>query len=139
MTYLDTCLGALVSLLRNLYSSMNRTLLRMPNPIQNAAISIIANLPFSLRYPRVFMIEPTNACNGLCPLCPVGAKIDTRRKGQMRYSDFVKLVDEIKGFASTIVMNFAGEPLINPQIANMAAYAEASGIRTVIGTNGTLD
>jgi radical SAM protein with 4Fe4S-binding SPASM domain len=128
-----------MGLLRNLYVNANQTLLRMPKPMRNAAIAMVANLPFSLRYPRVFMIEPTNACNGLCPLCPVGAQIDTRRKGQMRYSDFVRLVDEIRGFASSIVMNFAGEPLINPQIAKMAAYAEASGIRTVIGTNGTLD
>ncbi len=73
------------------------------------------------------------------PLCPVGAKIDTRRKGQMRPADFEGLVDEIKDFAKVVVMNFAGEPLINPQIAKMVAYAESSGLRVVVGTDGTLD
>jgi radical SAM protein with 4Fe4S-binding SPASM domain len=128
-----------MGILRKVYSGINGMLIRMPSPMRNTIISVISRLPFALVYPRVFMIEPTNACNGLCPLCPVGAKIDKRRKGQMRYKDFVVLIDEIKGFARQIVMNFAGEPLLNPQIGKLAAYAESSGIRTIIGTNGTLD
>jgi radical SAM protein with 4Fe4S-binding SPASM domain len=128
-----------MKILRNLYTCTNIALLHMPAPLRRTCLSLISRLPFSLVYPSVFMIEPTNTCNGLCPLCPIGAKIDTRRKGHLRYDDFVVLVDEIKDFAKVIIMNFAGEPLLNPQIGRLAAYAESNGIRTVIGTNGTLE
>jgi hypothetical protein len=57
----------------------------------------------------------------------------------MEYANFAVLIDEIKGFTEQIVMNFAGEPLLNKHLGRMAAYAESNGIRTIIGTNGTLD
>jgi radical SAM protein with 4Fe4S-binding SPASM domain len=128
-----------MKLMRKLYNGTNIALLQAPAPMRRACLSLVSRLPFSLVYPPVFMIEPTNTCNGLCPLCPVGAKIDTRRKGHFRYDDFVVLVDEIRDFAKVIIMNFAGEPLLNPQIGKLVAYAESNGIRTVIGTNGTLE
>ena len=128
-----------MKVMRKLYNGTNVALLHMPAPLRRASLSLISRLPFSLVFPPVFMIEPTNTCNGLCPLCPIGARIDTRRKGHLRYDDFVVLVDEIKDFARMIIMNFAGEPLLNPQIGKLAAYAESNGIRTVIGTNGTLE
>jgi radical SAM protein with 4Fe4S-binding SPASM domain len=111
----------------------------MPAPLRKASLSLITHLPFSLIYPRIFMIEPTNICNGLCPLCPIGARIDKRRKGHFQYDNFIRLIDEIKDFAKLIVMNFAGEPILNPHIGKLAAYAESNGIPTIIGTNGTLD
>jgi len=128
-----------MKVMRKLYNGTNVALLHMPAPLRRASLSLISRLPFSLVFPPVFMIEPTNTCNGLCPLCPIGARIDTRQKGHLRYDDFVVLVDEIKNFARMIIMNFAGEPLLNPQIGKLAAYAESNGIRTVIGTNGTLE
>lgn len=128
-----------MKVLRKLYNGVNIALIRMPGPMRRAAISLISHLPFSLTYPRIFMIEPTNICNGLCPLCPVGARIDKRKKGHLRYDDYVKLIDEIKDIAKTVIMNFAGEPILNRDIGKIAAYSEANGIYTIIGTNGTLD
>jgi radical SAM protein with 4Fe4S-binding SPASM domain len=128
-----------MKILRKLYTGTNIAMIHMPSPLRRACLSLVSRLPFSLVYPPVFMIEPTNACNGLCPLCPIGARIDTRRKGHLRYENFVLLVDEIEDFAKVIIMNFAGEPLLNPEIGKLAAYAESKGIHTVIGTNGTLD
>lgn len=128
-----------MKILRKVYSGANIALLDMPAGLRRSCLSLVSLLPFSLVYPRVFMIEPTNACNGSCPLCPIGARIDTRRKGRFRYEEFVVLVDEIKEFARVIIMNFAGESFLNPDIGKLAAYAESNGIRTIIGTNGTLD
>jgi hypothetical protein len=42
--------------LRNLYNGINVMLLGMPPRIRNISISAISRLPFSLVYPRVFMI-----------------------------------------------------------------------------------
>ncbi len=128
-----------MKLLRKLYNGANHALLQMPAPLRRVSLSVIAQFPFSVVYPRVFMIEPTNICNGTCPLCPVGAKIDKRKKGHFRYDDYVRLIDEIKDVASQVIMNFAGEPILNSEIGKLAAYTESNGIRTVIGTNGTLD
>lgn len=128
-----------MSIRRTLYNGANIGLIRMPAPLRRVILSLITRLPFSLIYPRVFMIEPTNICNGLCPLCPIGARIDKRRKGHFQHDDFIRLIDEIKDIAKLIIMNFAGEPILNPHIGKLAAYAESNGITTIIGTNGTLD
>lgn len=128
-----------MKILRQLYNGVNIALHRMPAPLRRGCIELISHLPFSVAYPRVFMVEPTNICNGLCPLCPIGEDIDNRKKGQLNYRDFVRLVDEIKPYARAIIMNFAGEPILNPDIGRIAAYAESNGIKTIIGTNGTRD
>lgn len=128
-----------MKILRKLFNGTNHVLIRMPAQLQRVSLILISLLPFSLVLPRVFMIEPTNICNGFCPLCPIGAKIDKRKKGYFQYNNFIRLIDEIKDCAQQIIMNFAGEPILNPQISKLAEYAESNGIRTVIGTNGTLD
>jgi radical SAM protein with 4Fe4S-binding SPASM domain len=122
-----------------MFNGVNHALLRLPAPVRRRTLDVIAQLPFSLVYPRVFMIEPTNICNGTCPLCPVGARIDKRRKGHLDYDKFVQLIDEIRDIARMVIMNFAGEPILNRRIGDLAAYAESYGIPVVIGTNGTLD
>jgi len=84
-------------------------------------------------------IEPTNACNLRCPLCPVGAGTMSRGRGFMDPASYRTLIDEIRHHVSRILMNFAGEPLLHPDIGDMVGYAERRGLRVTIGTHGNID
>lgn len=120
-------------------SLSNRIVPLLPKNLERITLDILSMIPFAMRLPRVIMVEPTNVCNSACPLCPVGLKIDKRKKGFMQLDRFQQIVDDVKHFVEQIVMNFAGETLMHPKIGEMIRYATDSGIRMTIGTNGTID
>jgi radical SAM protein with 4Fe4S-binding SPASM domain len=128
-----------MSLARRLFDGFNRTLFGAPPPIRALAARAISYAPFVLARPSVFMVEPTNVCNGTCSLCPVGVDIDKRPKGFLAYETLVRLVDEIRPYAKCVIMNFAGEPLLHRRIGDLISYAETNGIPVIVGTSGTID
>lgn len=93
--------------------------------------------PFWIKYPSTVFLEVTNACNASCPLCPIGAKVDKRKKGFMKLDEFKRIIDE-NSFIKKIIINFAGETLVNKDIYEMIKYAESKNINVLIGTNGSL-
>jgi len=90
------------------------------------------------RFPLHLDIEITSACNIKCPFC-----ITTHanfKNGLMEFETFKSIIDEgsEKGLYA-IKMNWRGEPLIHPKIAEMTAYAKEKGILDVFtNTNATL-
>ncbi|KKM13863.1 hypothetical protein LCGC14_1711940 [marine sediment metagenome] len=44
-----------------------------------------------IRFPRYFIVEPNASCNRKCVFCPI---IVTNRAGNMKWADFMKLMDE---------------------------------------------
>jgi radical SAM protein with 4Fe4S-binding SPASM domain len=90
------------------------------------------------RFPLHLDIEVTSACNIKCPFC-----ITTHsnfKNGFMTFETFKSIIDEgsEKGLYA-IKMNWRGEPLLHPKIAEMAAYAKEKGILDVFtNTNATL-
>lgn len=93
---------------------------------------ILPPLPFWL------MIEPINVCNLRCPICPTGSGKMTRPPRSMKLAEFKKIIDEVRGYASKILLYNLGEPLLNQEALAMIRYAVDSGIRVKISTNGTL-
>ena len=63
-------------------------------------------------------IEPTNACNLKCRLCPTWQHMK-RERGFMELENFKKIVDENKDIFKRINMIFAGEPLMNQDVFKM--------------------
>ncbi|MDM7914144.1 MAG: radical SAM protein [Candidatus Eisenbacteria bacterium] len=105
------------------FHSLNHILSRTPSAPRR---QILRCLPLHLlerRPPRLLMIEATNACNLHCPLCPVGAGVMTRPRGYMEIEPYRKLIREVSPFVSRILMNFAGETLLHPQIVEMVRFA----------------
>lgn len=93
-----------------------------------------------LGYPRDISVEPAGFCNLNCPMC-IQAKSRTdlgREKKILSFEDFKKLVDDIKGFAVSISLFYAGEPLLNKELPKMINYANKHKILTYINTNGVL-
>ncbi|ATX78641.1 radical SAM additional 4Fe4S-binding SPASM domain-containing protein [Mariprofundus aestuarium] len=100
-----------------------------------------------LATPFVLFVDPASACNFHCPFCPTGHRdlIDAtgRYQGVMKFDLFRKVIDELTGFAQPIKvlrMYKDGEPFLNKNLAQMIAYAKASGQIGYIDTttNGSL-
>jgi len=82
-------------------------------------------------------IEPTNACNLRCRLCPTWQYMK-REKGFMNLKDFETIISDNIDIFKRINMIFAGEPLLNKDVFKMVKYAEDRGIETLVSTNTTL-
>ena len=91
-------------------------------------------LPHTL---RMVAWEVTRSCNLACVHCrasavggPYAGELDT---GQCR-----KLLDEIAAVGKPVVILTGGEPLLRPDVYEIAAYGDQKGLRMVLATNGTL-
>ena len=94
----------------------------------------------SLEFPRRLHIEPTNACNLNCSMCP--RSISHRNVGYMNFRIFKKIIDECKNYRQmrTIDLQKDGEPLLHPELFDFIKYAKAANVCEVLrfGTNGVL-
>jgi len=124
---------------RTAFLTANEALDRLPPPLKDSALRGLSQLPYERRLPTFLMLEPTNACNLHCPLCPVGARVMERKLGLIDRQKYERLIDEVAVSVKQIVMNFAGEPLLHPEIGRLVAHARSRGIAVTIGTNGTHD
>jgi len=86
-------------------------------------------------YPERILFEPTNACNLECPLCPTGNGTLGRETGQMKLSQFKKIIDEVKGKTRFIRFSGYGEPIIAKAIGEMVKYASTAGLKTHLHSN----
>lgn len=87
--------------------------------------------------PLRLWVETTNACNLKCVMCPNRCVPDSQ-KGLLPLSVFKKIVDEARGFVNDMYLHHRGEPLLNPNLFDMLAYARKAGIKTRFHSNGTL-
>lgn len=89
-------------------------------------------------------IEPTNACNLRCPMCPRTVLLESSpeklRLGFMDVEAYKAVIDEaIELGVSSVKLNWLGEPLLHPRIVEMVAYAKEKGIVDVMfNTNAVL-
>jgi radical SAM protein with 4Fe4S-binding SPASM domain len=100
-----------------------------------------------LETPFVLFLDPSSSCNFRCNFCPTGnAKLlkDARRKNTLLdLGTFKKIIDDLQGFPNPIkVLRLYkdGEPFLNPNLAEMVAYARQSDRILSIDTttNGSL-
>ncbi len=84
-------------------------------------------------------IETSGLCNLRCVMCPHGQEqYPARKRGHMTFEVFQRVVDEAKAFIYDADLFGGGEPLLNPRIFDMIAYAKTAGIHTRLHTNATL-
>ncbi len=121
------------------FRAANQAFAGLPGFVRVPILAGATRFPYERRLPRFLMIEPTNSCNLSCPLCPVGARVMTRKHAFMDVDCYRTLIGEVSGFVRRIVMNFAGETFLHPRIAEMTRIAESKGIAVTLGTNGTID
>ncbi len=94
--------------------------------------------------PITLLIYLTDRCNYQCPFCPHHSKLAKEKYPyfhepvpDLKLEDFKKILDL---FPKTIMITFAGvgEPLLHPQLFDMADYATTKNMYSQLITNGSL-
>ncbi|MEZ4775526.1 MAG: radical SAM/SPASM domain-containing protein [Bacteroidia bacterium] len=81
-------------------------------------------------------IEPTTSCNLRCPECPSGLRSFSRPTGMLGMELHRSVIDQLHKDLVFLLLYFQGEPYLNPQFLDMAAYAREKGVYSATSTNG---
>ncbi len=80
-------------------------------------------------FPPKVLIEPTNACNLRCRMCPAYGEevVRKREKGFISHDLWRGIIDEIGSWPSPVNLDIhgAGEPLLHPEFLDILAYAKS--------------
>jgi len=86
---------------------------------------------------RMVAWEVTRSCNLACVHCRASSVLGPY-KGELDTARCLQLLDEIAAFSQPVIILTGGEPLLRPDIFEIAAYGDSKGLRMVMATNGTL-
>ena len=81
--------------------------------------------PGPLMAPVHVSIEPTNACNARCPVCPVGEHTLTRPAESLDPQLFETFMQQVSPYLLTLALWAWGEPLLHPQLAEILRIASS--------------
>jgi 12,18-didecarboxysiroheme deacetylase len=94
-------------------------------------------LQFSADKKPVVVWNVTRACNLKCMHCYAHAVSRSREK-ELSTEQAKTMIDDLAQFGVPVLLFSGGEPLVRPDLVELARYAVAKGMRAVISTNGTL-
>jgi heme b synthase len=86
---------------------------------------------------RLVAWEVTRTCNLACIHCRAAAR-DEPYENELSTAEAFQLMDNIATFASPIIILTGGEPLLRPDIFEIASYGNKLGFRMTMAPNGTL-
>jgi Fe-coproporphyrin III synthase len=94
-------------------------------------------LQFSEDKKPVVVWNITRHCNLKCRHCYAQAQ---RKKplGELTTKEGKILLDDLSAFGAPVILFSGGEPVLRPDLPELAQYAVDKGMRAVISTNGTL-
>ena len=96
-----------------------------------------SGLPTADHKVRLIAWEVTRSCNLHCRHCRAAADCGPYGN-ELSTAQCFSLLDEIAGFAKPLIILTGGEPLLRPDIFDIARYGTEKGLRMVLATNGTL-
>jgi Fe-coproporphyrin III synthase len=94
-------------------------------------------LQFSQDKKPVVVWNVTRQCNLKCRHCYAQAQ-GKKPKGELTTQEGKILLDDLSTFGAPVILFSGGEPLLRPDLPELAQYAVDKGMRAVISTNGTL-
>ncbi len=86
---------------------------------------------------RMIAWELTRRCNLACVHCRASAEFGPYR-GELSTKEIFRVMDEIASFSKPVIILTGGEPLLRPDLFDLASYGSSKGFRMVMATNGTL-
>jgi AdoMet-dependent heme synthase len=86
---------------------------------------------------RMLAWEVTRSCNLNCVHCRAAASCGPYTN-ELSTEKCFHLIDEVGAFANPIIILTGGEPLLRPDIFDIADYGTKKGLRMVLATNGTI-
>ena len=81
--------------------------------------------------------ELTRGCNLACIHCRASAERGPY-PGELSTQECLRVMDEIASISKPVIILTGGEPLLRPDIFDLARYGTDKGFRMVMATNGTL-
>ncbi|MBW1798870.1 MAG: radical SAM protein, partial [Deltaproteobacteria bacterium] len=94
-------------------------------------------LQFSQDKKPVVVWNVTRACNLNCIHCYARA-VDRTHEKELTHDQGLAVIDDLAAFGAPVILFSGGEPLMRPDLTELAKYAVSKGMRAVISTNGTL-
>src|SRR5437773_5539014 len=89
--------------------------------------------------PHVVAWNLTRRCNLECAHCYIAAGPRETAAGELDTAECRRIADEILAVnPAPLLILSGGEPLLRPDLEDLAAHAAARGATVVVGTNGTL-
>ncbi|MBM4328878.1 MAG: radical SAM protein [Deltaproteobacteria bacterium] len=93
-------------------------------------------------FPPCLQIEPSSICNYRCVFCyqtdPQFTNPKSGHMGLMSPDLFKRIVDQAQGRCEAVTLASRGEPLLNPRIGEMLAYAGNKFLALKLNTNALL-
>lgn len=87
--------------------------------------------------PRIISWNVTARCNLACAHCYIDAD-EHGSSGELDTIEGMALIDQIAAVGRPILVLSGGEPLLRPDIFELAEYASGCGLAVAMGTNGIL-
>lgn len=94
-------------------------------------------LQFSADKKPVVVWNVGRRCNLRCVHCYSQSRNDDY-SGELSHTEGIRLIDDLAGFGSPVLLFSGGEPLMRPDIFELVEHAAARKMRAVVSTNGTL-
>jgi len=94
-------------------------------------------LQFALDKKPIVVWNVTRRCNLKCKHCYAVSE-DKDYSNELTTKEGKHLIDDLAQFGCPVLLLSGGEPLIRPDIFELAEYAAKKGLRVVFSTNGTL-
>lgn len=85
----------------------------------------------------VVVWNATKTCNLECVHCYADAEIK-RFAGELTTEEAQRMIEDLSAFKVPALLISGGEPLVRPDIFDLAEYATSLGMRVTFSTNGTL-
>jgi MoaA/NifB/PqqE/SkfB family radical SAM enzyme len=86
-------------------------------------------------HPYLLIIDPCNVCNLRCPLCPTGLRELGRPQRLLSFAQFKRYFDPFIPYLFEVTLHNWGEPLLNPEVFHMIAYAQRHNVGTNLSSN----
>jgi len=94
-------------------------------------------LQFSKDKKPVVVWNMTRRCNLKCVHCYAKAQ-DLEGTDEISTEQARKVIDDLAAYGAPVMLFSGGEPLVRPDLTELASHAVSRGMRAVISTNGTL-
>lgn len=94
-------------------------------------------LQFSADKKPVVVWNVGRRCNLRCVHCYSQSRNEDY-SGELSHEEGIRLIDDLAGFGSPVLLFSGGEPLMRPDIFELIEHAVARKMRAVVSTNGTL-